>query len=47
MMFSRVIKIGSKPVAYLADIVPTDIINKAELEDNFHGSVLDIFLQQR
>lgn len=46
MDVSRVIKIGSKPVAYLADIVPTDIINRAELEDKFHGSVLDIFLQQ-
>lgn len=43
---SRVIKIGLKPVAYLADIVPTDILTKAELEDNFVGSVLDTFLQR-
>lgn len=43
---SRVIKIGSKPVAFLTDIVPTDVITKTDLEENFHGSVLDIFLQR-
>jgi GntR family transcriptional regulator len=46
LMVSRVIKIGSKPVAYLTDIVPTDILTKAELEGNFIGSVLDIFLER-
>jgi GntR family transcriptional regulator len=43
---TRVIKIDDRPVAYLVDIVPNDILTRLELEDNFGGSVLDIFLQR-
>jgi GntR family transcriptional regulator len=43
---TRVIKIDDRPVAYLVDIVPSDILTRHELEDNFSGSVLDIFLQR-
>lgn len=43
---SRVIRIDDKPVAYLIDIVPTEILAKSELVDNFAGSVLDIFLKR-
>lgn len=43
---SRVICIDDRPVAYLIDIVPTDILSRPDLEDNFAGSVLDIFLQR-
>ena len=45
MSVSRVIKIDERPVAYLVDLVPVDILQKSELEESFGGSVLDIFLQ--
>jgi GntR family transcriptional regulator len=46
MSISRVIKLGNKPVAYLVDIVPTDMLSRSELEEDFSGSVLDIFLKR-
>ena len=46
MSVSRAIKIGDRRVAYLVDIVPPDILTKQDLEENFAGSVLDIFLMR-
>lgn len=46
MSVSRVIKIGERRVAYLVDVVPTDILTMQDLEENFAGSVLDIILQR-
>jgi GntR family transcriptional regulator len=43
---SRVIKIDNRPVAYLVDIVPADILSRSELGDDFNGSVLDILLRR-
>lgn len=43
---SRVICIDDKPVAYLIDVVPADLLSRSDLEDHFAGSVLDIFLQR-
>lgn len=43
---SRVIKIDKRPVAYLVDIVPADILSMDELGENFSGSVLDILLRR-
>jgi GntR family transcriptional regulator len=43
---SRVIKIGERRVAYLVDIVPSDILNVHDLEENFAGSVLDVLIQR-
>ncbi len=40
----RVISAESKPVAYLADVLPKRFLNQAELGSAFHGSVLDILL---
>jgi GntR family transcriptional regulator len=42
---SRVISIGDRRVAYLVDIVPTDVLSMQDLKDGFVGSVLDIFLR--
>ena len=43
---SRVILTENRPVAYLIDILPRDVLNENELVDNFHGSVLDRLLKR-
>lgn len=43
---SRVIYTENRPIAYLVDILPPDILTSKELADGFTGSVLD-FLQKR
>ncbi len=43
---ARVILAGERPVAYLVDVVPTTFLRRQNLGEAFHGSVLDIFLQQ-
>ncbi len=43
---SRVIVAKGRPVAYLVDSVPQDILSAESLQDNFGGSVLEI-LQKR
>ena len=43
---SRVIYADKRPVAYLIDILPVDILGKAELQAGFTGSVLDLLLQR-
>ena len=42
----RVILSGELPIAYLVDIVPTDLLDPRELGDGFGGSVLDLLLRR-
>jgi GntR family transcriptional regulator len=42
----RVIQAEGRPVAYLVDILPTDVLTPEELEPNFSGSVLDFLLER-
>lgn len=41
---SRVVIAKDRPVAYLIDILPTDVLIQEELENGFEGSVLDYLL---
>ncbi len=43
---SRVIHAEERPVAYLIDIVPEDLLHPDDLGETFRGSVLDFFLQR-
>ena len=43
---SRVIHAENRPVAYLIDILPEDILTPDELQAGFTGSVLDLLLQR-
>jgi len=45
-MVSRVILAERRPVAYLVDILPQDILAKQELDGTFSGSVLDWLLKR-
>jgi GntR family transcriptional regulator len=40
----RVIRMDSRPVAYLEDILPEDVLRIEDLPADFHGSVLDFLL---
>jgi GntR family transcriptional regulator len=40
----RVMMSGEQPIAYLVDVVPTDVLDPHLLRDSFHGSVLDLML---
>ena len=40
----RVIRADGRPVAYLVDTLPEDILHINDLPSNFHGSVLDFLL---
>jgi GntR family transcriptional regulator len=42
----RVIVSGELPIAYLIDVVPTDVVDPHELRDAFNGSVLDLMLRR-
>ncbi len=42
----RVICTDDRPVAYLTDVVPDDLVNPNELEKNFNGSMLDFFIER-
>jgi len=42
----RVIRADDRPVAYLVDILPEDILSVDDLLGDFRGSVLDIFLER-
>ena len=46
VQISRVIYADQRPVAYLVDVLPPDILTEEELSTGFTGSVLD-FLQKR
>jgi GntR family transcriptional regulator len=43
---SRVIYTENRPIAYLIDILPVDVVNAADLKSGFTGSVLDLLLQR-
>lgn len=43
---SRVILAGGRPVAYLVDTLPEDVLMPADLEEGFTGSVLDMLLRR-
>jgi GntR family transcriptional regulator len=43
---SRVILADERPVAYLIDILPTELITEEELGEGFNGSVLDLLLRR-
>lgn len=40
----RVIRADSRPVAYLVDTLPEDVLQAKDLPSDFHGSVLDFLL---
>jgi GntR family transcriptional regulator len=42
----RVIRTDNRPVAYLVDILPVDILRADDLPSNFNGSVLDLLLER-
>jgi len=41
---ARVIHADDRPVAYLIDIVPDDLLSMDDLKGDFNGSVLDLFI---
>jgi GntR family transcriptional regulator len=43
---SRAIYTESRPVAYLVDVLPSELLTPEELEEGFTGSVLDLLLQR-
>ena len=43
----RVIRADSRPVAYLIDTLPADVLKPSELPNGFNGSVLDFMLARR
>lgn len=47
LSIARVILTGTRPVAYLIDVVPTTVLTPPDLDRNFRGSVLDLFLSRR
>ena len=43
---ARVIMAENRPVAYLVDVLPIDILTHEELEETFTGSILDLLLNR-
>jgi GntR family transcriptional regulator len=43
---SRVMLAEGSPVAYLIDVIPDDILSPKDFEEDFTGSVLDMFVQR-
>ena len=43
---TRVIYADSRPIAYLVDTLPEDVLSAADLEKSFTGSVLDLLLHR-
>ena len=43
---SWVIEAESRPVAYLVDILPEDVLSEKEIQRNFNGSILDLLLDK-
>jgi len=46
LVISRVIQAEGRPVAYLIDILPDDILPSKELEIGFTGSMLDLLMKR-
>ena len=43
---ARIIRADSRPVAYLIDILPVDILTISEVTSEFSGSILDVMLKR-
>ncbi len=43
---SRVILAEDRPVAYLVDILPEDVLSQGEVKGGFSGSILDLLLEK-
>ncbi len=43
---TRIICAENRPVAYLIDILPEDVLNASDLSEGFTGSVLDLLLKR-
>jgi len=43
---TRVILAESRPVAYLVDVLPADVLQASEVEKEFKGSVLDLLISR-
>lgn len=43
----RVMISAERPIAFLIDVVPTDVLDPADLGDSFDGSVLDFLLRRQ
>lgn len=46
MQVSRTIEADNRPVAYLVDVVPQEVLSPADIAKGFTGSVLDLFLRR-
>ena len=46
LFLSRVILAEGRPVAYLVDILPDDVLTPEEVSDGFTGSILDLLLKR-
>jgi GntR family transcriptional regulator len=46
LAISRVIAVEGAPVAHLVDVVPTEYLERGELDGDFRGSVLDLLLER-
>jgi GntR family transcriptional regulator len=42
----RVIRADSRPIAYLVDTLPEDVLSLDDLPTEFHGSILDLLLER-
>jgi GntR family transcriptional regulator len=47
LSIARVILTGTRPIAYLVDVVPATILRRQDLDKHFRGSVLDLLLPRR
>ncbi|MEX2144644.1 MAG: GntR family transcriptional regulator [Anaerolineales bacterium] len=43
---SRVIETQDRPIAYLVDVLPSNLLTEAEVQRDFTGSVLDLLLKR-
>ncbi len=43
---TRIICAENRPVAYLIDVLPVDVLNPSDLREGFTGSVLDLLLKR-
>lgn len=46
LSIERVIMTGTRPIAYLVDVVPTTVLHRRDLDSRFQGSVLDLLIRR-